>query len=228
MKGNFENAPNSTVHTAGEELPERIKNLVFFLGIGGLLFVPVFKTVTHLPPYIGMLVSLAMLWVVTEYLNNHKYPGKESYSCARVLEKIDSSSILFFLGILLSVAGLESMGFLNMFAQVLTRIFEGNIYSMNLSIGILSFVVDNVPLIAASTGMFPLSVFPTDHSFWIFLSYCGGIGGNILIISSAAGIAAMGMEKIDFGWYLKKISFWALVGFLAGAGTFILLDKFVF
>jgi Na+/H+ antiporter NhaD/arsenite permease-like protein len=226
MKGNFEFPAKNVIKK--DHLPDRIKNLVFFLGIGGLLFVPVFKSVTHLPPFIGMLISLAMLWMVTEYLNNHKYPGKESYSCAKILEKIDTSSILFFLGILLAVSGLQSMGFLKMFADGLTNAFDGNIYNMNISIGILSSIIDNVPLIAGAMGMFPLSVFPPDHSFWIFLSYCGGTGGNMLIIGSAAGVAAMGMEKIDFIWYLKKISIWALIGFFAGAGTFILLDKFVF
>jgi Na+/H+ antiporter NhaD/arsenite permease-like protein len=175
-----------------------------------------------------MLVSLSVLWVVTEYLNNHKYPGKESYSCAKLLKKIDTSSILFFLGILLSVSGLQSMGYLNMFAHELTTIFNGNIYSMNICIGILSAIIDNVPLIAGTMGMFPLSVYPTDHSFWTFLCYCGGTGGNMLIIGSAAGVVAMGMEKIDFIWYLKKISIWALIGFIAGAGTFILFEMFVF
>ena len=227
MKGNFVRHQSDVIETKSE-LPDRVKNFVFFLGVGGLLFVPVFKYITHLPPFIGMLVSLSVLWVVTEYLNNHRYPGKESYSCAKLLRKIDTSSILFFLGILLSVSGLQSMGYLNMFAGELTTFFNGNIYNMNICIGILSAIIDNVPLIAGTMGMFPLSVYPTDHSFWLFLSFCGGTGGNMLIIGSAAGIAAMGMEKIDFIWYVKKITIWALIGFFAGAATFILFDMFVF
>ena len=226
MKGHFEHH-ESHANGAPYEIPVKIRNFVFILGIGGLLFVPVFKGITHLPPFLGMLISLAVIWLVTEYLNR-KYPGKESFSCAKVLTKIDTPSILFFLGILLSVAGLQSMGYLSMFATGLTHAFEGNIYNMNLCIGIVSSIIDNVPLIAGAMGMFPLSVYPTDHSFWLFLTYCGGTGGNMLIIGSAAGIVAMGMEKIDFVWYLKKISFWGFIGFFAGAGTFMLLDKFVY
>jgi len=226
MKGNFECHEKHPVG-ASWEIPAKIKNFIFILGIGGLLFVPVFKGITHLPPFLGMLISLAVIWLVTEYLNR-KYPGKESFSCAKVLTKIDTPSILFFLGILLSVAGLQSMGYLGMFATGLTHAFDGNIYNMNICIGMISSIIDNVPLIAGAMGMFPHSVYPTDHSFWLFLTYCGGTGGNMLIIGSAAGIAAMGMEKIEFIWYLKKISIWALIGFFAGAGTFILLDRFLF
>jgi Na+/H+ antiporter NhaD/arsenite permease-like protein len=226
MKGNFERPANNTT-IALRGIPPKIRNLVLILGVGGLLFVPVFKSITHLPPYIGMLCSLSVLWLVTSRLH-HKYTTRGYFSCSKVLERIDSGSILFFLGILLAVAGLESMGYLSMFANGFSQIFDGNIYSMNLCIGLFSAIIDNVPLVAGTMGMFPLSVFPTDHSFWTFLSYCGGTGGNMLIISSAAGIAAMGMEKIDFIWYFKKISLWALIGFLAGAGTFIVLDKFVF
>jgi len=226
MKGNFEHSEN---HTTGApyDIPKKIKNFVFILGVGGLLFVPIFKSITHLPPVFGMLFSLAVVWLVTEFLNR-KYPGRESFSCAKILSKIDTPSILFFLGILLSVAGLQSMGYLNMFANELTHTFHGNIYIINITIGILSAIIDNVPLIAGAMGMFPHSVYPVDHSFWLFLTYCGGTGGNLLIIGSAAGIAAMGMEKIDFLWYLKKITIWALIGFFAGAGTFILFDIFVF
>jgi len=226
MKGNFEHYENRAVG-APYEIPVKIRNFVFILGVGGLLFVPVFKGITHLPPFLGMMFSLAVVWMVTEYLSR-KYPGRESFSCASILTKIDTPSILFFLGILLSVSGLQSMGYLSMFSKELTHFFNGNIYDMGLAIGMISSIVDNVPLIAGVMGMFPLSEYPTDHSFWIFLTYCGGTGGNLLIIGSAAGIAAMGMEKIEFIWYLKKISLWALIGFLAGAGTFILFDKFVF
>jgi len=226
LKGNFENNGQNVV-TRPDEIPPRMRDFVFFLGLGGLLFVPVFKTMTHLPPFIGMLISLAIIWSSTEHLNR-KYKLKESYSCAKLLMQIDTPSILFFLGILLSVAGLQSMGFLHLFANVLTNTFNGNIYSMNLCIGLVSTIIDNVPLFAGAIGMYPLDVFPTDHDFWVFLSYCAGIGGNMLIIGSAAGVAIMGMEKIDFFWYIRKISLGALLGFLAGAGTFILLNTFVF
>ena len=225
MKGNFEH-PVTDNMDENRDVNRKIKNLVFFLGIGGLLFVPVFKTITHLPPFVGMLSSLSILWLVTARLH-YRY-SERSFSCAKVLERIDTSSILFFLGVLLAVAGLHSMGYLSMLAKGLTHTFDGNIYNMGMCIGMISSVIDNVPLVAGAMGMYPLEVYPTDHSFWMFLSYCVGSGGNILIISSAAGIAAMGMEKIEFVWYIKKISLWALLGFFAGAGTFILLDKFIF
>ena len=225
MKGDFERPATNTI-IGNYEIPAKIRNLVLLLGLGGLLFVPVFKTITHLPPFVGMLFSLSVLWFVTARLH-HRY-SERSFSCAKILEKIDTSSILFFLGILLAVAGLQSMGYLSMLATGLTQVFDGNYYTMNLSIGMLSAVIDNVPLLAGVIGMYPLSAFPTDHSFWLFLSYCVGSGGNMLIISSAAGVAAMGMEKIEFMWYLKKISLWAFIGFLSGAGTFVLLNKFVF
>jgi len=225
VKGDFERLIVNTNDTS-REIPAKIRNFVFFLGVGGLLFVPVFKTITHLPPFVGMLFSLSILWFATARLH-YKY-SKNVFSCAKILGKIDTSTILFFLGILLAVAGLESMGYLAMFATGLSNAFDGNIYSLNLCIGMISAIVDNVPLVAGTIGMFPLSVYPTDHDFWIFLSYCVGAGGNILIISSAAGVAAMGLERIDFFWYLKKITIWALIGFFAGAGAFMLLNRFVY
>jgi Na+/H+ antiporter NhaD/arsenite permease-like protein len=202
--------------------------LLFFLSIGALLFVPVFKTLTHLPPYLGMLFGLGVLWVTTEILHRNK-PEKErhSFSVAGVLQKIDTPSILFFLGILIAVAGLQSAGHLQMLATYLdTHI--GNFYLVNLVIGTLSAVVDNVPLVAGAMGMYDLSVYPVDHPFWEFLAYCAGTGGSMLIIGSAAGVAVMGMEKIDFIWYLKKISMWALLGYLSGALAFYLLNTYLF
>ena len=225
MKGNFERPANHVTESL-RPIPARVKYSILFLGIGGLLFVPVFKSITHLPPFIGMLCSLAVLWLVTARIH-YRYSGGQ-FSVSKVLERIDTSSILFFLGVLLGVAGLQSMGYLSMFATGMTKTFADNIYNMNICIGLLSSVVDNVPLVAGAIGMFPLSEFSTDHSFWLFLSYCVGFGGNILIISSAAGVAAMGMENIEFLWYLKRFSLLSLLGFFAGAGTFILLDKFVF
>jgi Na+/H+ antiporter NhaD/arsenite permease-like protein len=225
MKGNFER-PDSANPDATREIPGKIKYAVFIVGIGGLLFVPVFKTITDLPPFVGMLCSLAILWLFTARLH-HRFAGG-LFSVSKILERIDTSSILFFLGILMGVAGLQSMGYLSMAAKGLTGVFEGNIYSMNLCIGLISSIIDNVPLVAGAIGMYPLSVYPTDHIFWLFLSYCVGIGGNILIISSASGVVAMAMEKIEFMWYVKKISLLAFLGFVFGAGAFILLNLFVF
>ncbi|MCL1850165.1 MAG: sodium:proton antiporter NhaD [Bacteroidetes bacterium] len=226
MKGEFERPPANHTAESLRPIPPIVKYSVFILGIGGLLFVPVFKSITNLPPFIGMLCSLAVLWLITARIH-YRYSGG-SFSVSTILEKIDSSSILFFLGVLLGMAGLQSMGYLGMFAKGLTHVFADNIYSMNICIGIISSVIDNVPLVAGAIGMFPLSEYATDHSFWLFLSYCVGFGGNLLIISSAAGVAAMGIEKIEFIWYLKRFTPWALLGFFAGAGTFILLDVFVF
>ena len=225
IKGNFE-TPNNTVDNTIHKPSARIRNFIFSLGIGGLLFVPVFKTITHLPPFIGMLFSLSVLWLVTARL--HQKYFKRTFSCAKILEKIGTSTILFFLGILLAVAGLQSMGYLSMLATGLSQAFNNDVYSLDICIGVISSIVDNVPLVAGTMGMFPLSLFPTDHDFWIFLSYCVGAGGNILVVGSAAGVAAMGLEKIDFIWYLKNITIWALIGFFAGVGTFILLNKFVY
>ena len=192
------------------------RNLVFFTGIGSLLFVPIFRTITHLPPYIGILGGLGILWVMTEIMHRSKNEEyKPKLTVAGVLRKIDSSTILFFLGILLAVAALESAGHLALLADVLDK-HIGNLYVINTIIGLLSSVVDNVPLVAGAMGMYG-SAFPTDHYFWEMLAYCAGTGGSILIIGSAAGVAVMGMEKIDFIWYLKKISLWALLGYLGGA-----------
>ncbi len=229
MKGDIAN-PSSQANIIDSEkvvLPRKISLLIFCIGIGGLLFVPVFKSVTHLPPYLGMLLSLSVLWIVTELLH-YKHPQRRAYTCTSIISRIDTPSILFFLGILLAVAGLQSMGHLNLLAQTLDKTFQGDIYVINILIGLFSSVIDNVPLVAGAIGMYPLSVYPTDHSFWEFLAYCAGTGGSILIIGSAAGVAVMGMEKIDFIWYLKKISLWALLGYFCGAGTFYLLQMLFF
>jgi Na+/H+ antiporter NhaD/arsenite permease-like protein len=225
MRGDFERPTNNSVESL-RPIPAIVKYSVLILGIVGLLFVPVFKSITNLPPFIGMLCSLAILWLFTARIH-YRYSGG-AFSVSTILEKIDTSSILFFLGVLLGVAGLESMGYLSMFANGLTSAFADNIYNMNICFGMISGIVDNVPLVAGTIGMFPLSEYATDHSFWLFLSYCVGFGGNLLIISSAAGVAAVGMEKIEFLWYLKRFTPWTLVGFFAGAGAFMLLDWFVF
>ena len=205
------------------------RNLIFFLGVAGLLFVPVFKTLTHLPPFMGMMLSLGVLWLVTEIIHRSKNKAdKSQLSVIGVLRKIDTASVLFFLGILLAVAGLQSAGHLAVMAQNLNEWFGGDIYAINIVIGLLSAIVDNVPLVAGSMGMYEVTTagaFAQDGVFWQFLAFCAGTGGSALIIGSAAGVAAMGLEKIDFVWYLKKISILALLGYFAGAGTYILMQS---
>lgn len=199
------------------------RNLVFYGGIFLLLLVPVFKTVTHLPPFMGMLFSLGILWIATDLLHRKKeLTVYQSLSAAHALSRIDIPSIMFFLGILLSVGALGATGVLESAASQLEKSI-GNIDIIVLIIGLLSAIVDNVPLVAAGMKMYPLSSYPLDHILWEFLAYCAGTGGSILIIGSAAGVAAMGMEKINFGWYLRKVSFPALVGYFAGAGVYLLL-----
>jgi len=206
------------------------RNLIFFLGLAGLLFVPIFKTVTHLPPFMGMMLSLGVMWAVTEVIHSSKNREDKSHlSVIGVLRKVDTASVLFFLGILLAVAGLQSAGHLAVMAGSLNDAFDGNIYAINIVIGLLSSIVDNVPLVAGSMGMYEVAaagVFAQDGVFWQFLAFCAGTGGSALIIGSAAGVAVMGLEKIDFVWYLKKISILALIGYFAGAGTYILMQSF--
>ena len=204
------------------------RNLIFIMGVGGLLFVPIFKTMTHLPPYLGMLGSLSILWITTELLHKKiEDEHKEHFTVVGVLKRIDVPSILFFLGILLAVSALQSIGHLELLATTLDENI-GNLSLITIIIGLLSSVVDNVPLVAGAMGMYDLTTFPTDHYFWEMLAYCAGTGGSILIIGSAAGVAVMGMEKIDFIWYLKKISLWALIGYIAGALAYIVMDIYIF
>jgi len=213
------------------------RRLVFFLGISLLLFVPIFKTYTNLPPYMGMMFGLGVLWVFTEIIHkNKKYEVKSELSVVGVLRKIDLVSVLFFLGILIAISSLQSAGQLNAVASFLDEKI-GNIYAVNMVIGLLSAVVDNVPLVAAAMGMYPIEVlqnipaeelsyasfFVQDGHFWEFLAYCAGTGGSALIIGSAAGVAVMGMERIDFLWYLKKMSLLAIAGYLAGAIYYIIV-----
>ncbi len=198
------------------------RKLVFFLGLGVLLFVPVFKTLTHLPPFMAILLGLGVIWIITEMVHSEKdKEDKDFLTVVYALRKIDTPSILFFLGILISISALESTGLLKSAAVWLTQNI-GNESIIVLSIGLLSAVVDNVPLVAASQGMYDLTQYPPDHFFWEFIAYCTGTGGSILIIGSAAGVAAMGMERIDFFWYLKRISLLALLGYFAGAMVYIL------
>jgi Na+/H+ antiporter NhaD/arsenite permease-like protein len=201
------------------------RNVVFFSGLAVLLFVPIFKTITHLPPYMGILFGLGVLWVITEFLHN----GKESQnrkllSVAQALRNIDVPSILFFLGILLAISALESTHLLERLARFMEQ-QVGNQSLIIILIGLLSAIVDNVPLVAATMGMYDLNTHPTDSYLWEFIAYCAGTGGSILIIGTAAGVAAMGIEKINFYWYLKNIGGLAALGYLAGAGAYILQEQ---
>jgi len=204
------------------------RNLIFYMGVSGLLFVPIFKTITHLPPYVGMLLSLGVLWLTTEIIHKSKNQEQKSQlSVIGVLKKVDVPTIFFFLGILLAVASLQSAGQLDIVAAYLDKTFNGNIYIINVIIGLLSSIVDNVPLVAGAMGMYeiaPMGDFAVDGKFWEFLAYCAGTGGSVLIIGSAAGVAVMGILKIDFIWYVKNISLLALMGYLAGAATYFLMQ----
>ena len=206
------------------------RNFVFFAGVGGLVFVPIFKTITHLPPFMGMMLSLGVLWLITDIIHRRKPSDtRHELSVLGVVRKIDTPSVLFFLGILLAVASLQSMGQLGDMAVALdnsigTDTKEG-VYIVSIIIGLLSSIVDNVPLVAAAMGMYDITadgLFMQDGIFWQFLAYCAGTGGSALIIGSAAGVAVMGLEKISFGWYLKNISLLAIVGYFAGAAVFII------
>lgn len=199
---------------------------MLFVGIGALIFVPVFKSLTHLPPYVGMMFGLGIVWLVSEYIHPEEdfdEERKHLYSAHTALSRIEMSSILFFLGILLAVAALESVGLLNSLASHLSNSIP-NQDIVVLLLGVFSAIIDNVPLVAASIGMYSE---PLDAKLWHFIAYSAGTGGSMLIIGSAAGVAAMGMERIDFIWYLKNITWLAFLGFIAGAMTFLFLYQFI-
>jgi Na+/H+ antiporter NhaD/arsenite permease-like protein len=223
LKGKVERTEN--IHnTQRKSLPHKEQKIVLFSGITVLILVPVFKTLTNLPPYMGILFGLGVLWIITEVLHRSKdEENKHNLSVVQALRKVDTSTILFFLGILIAIAAMQSTGILASLANLMAEKI-GNISTIVISIGLLSAVVDNVPLVAAAQGMYDLAQYPTDHFFWEFLAYCAGTGGSALIIGSAAGVAAMGMERITFFWYLKKISWLALIGFFSGAMIYILQD----
>ena len=211
---------------------------MLFLGLGMIVSVPIFKTVTHLPPYVGMMFALGIVWLVSEYIHpeeDFSESERHKYSAHKALSRIEISSILFFLGILMAVAGLESLvygvsaageevGTLRYLAEVLQGAIPYEDVVVIL-LGIFSAIIDNVPLVAASIGMYES---PTDSVLWHFIAYSAGTGGSMLIIGSAAGVAAMGMEKIDFIWYLKKIAWLAFVGFAVGAGVYLLFQRVLF
>ncbi|HOZ87193.1 MAG TPA: sodium:proton antiporter NhaD [Bacteroidia bacterium] len=225
LKGNVER-PVQEDQNGHKKLSPRQQSIVFFAGVLILVLVPVFKTITHLPPYMGILLGLGLLWLLTEILHGGKDDeDKHVLSVVYALRKIDTPSVLFFFGILVSIAALQSSGILSGLATWMTQtITDKNL--IGLTFGLLSALVDNVPLVAAVQGMFPLSLYPTDHEFWELLAYCTGTGGSALIIGSAAGVAAMGIEKISFFWYLKKISWLALIGFFSGAVIYIIIQPF--
>ncbi len=223
MKGNVSrpvlSAEDQRDFTTGFE-----RKLILFMGVGALLFVPIFKTVTHLPPYMGMLLGLGVLWVTTELMHKRKVgEDKRRLTVIGILQKVDVPTVLFFLGILSAVASMQSAGQLGLLATWLDEVTNNNIYVINTVIGILSSIVDNVPLVAGAMGMYDIQTvghFAVDGVFWELLALAAGTGGSILIIGSAAGVAAMGMEKIDFIWYMKKISLLAFLGYFAGIATY--------
>ena len=200
------------------------RNIIFWLGVGGLVFVPIFKSITHLPPFMGILLVLGVLWTVTEIF--HHNTSEDDTMAKRVsdlLSRIDLSTIMFFLGILMAVAVLQEIGVLTALGTGLNEVFVGNYYVINGIIGVLSSIVDNVPLVAGCMGMYPVAetgAMAIDGIFWQLLTYCAGVGGSMLIIGSAAGVVVMGLEKITFGWYLKRITWIAFVGYLAGIVTY--------
>lgn len=223
MKGDITNLEKD-LHSNELEISRSDKLTVFVVGIACLLFVPVFKTVTHLPPFMGILFGLGIIWSLTELMHRNKdNDDKKSLTIAGVIRKIDTPSILFFLGILIAVGSLQSAGHLTDMAVYLDENLN-NVYAVNASIGVLSSIVDNVPLVAGAIGMYPLEVYPQDNMFWELLAYCAGTGGSILIIGSAAGVAIMGILKIDFMWYVKNISLLALAGYVAGILTYMVLN----
>lgn len=223
MKGQTFRPEIREVTISREKTTSFERNLILGLGLCALMFVPVFKTITHLPPFMGILFGLGVLWVVTELIHQGKNEeNKGAYSVVHALQKADVPSVLFFLGILISISALQSTGQLSQLASYMDKEI-GNINVIVMSIGLLSSIVDNVPLVAAAMGMYNMETFATDHYFWTFLAYCAGTGGSALIIGSAAGVAAMGMEKIDFFWYLKKITWLALLGYIAGAIVYMLM-----
>ena len=214
------------------------RSALFYLGVGGLIFVPIFKTVTHLPPFVGMLFVLGIIWIYTELMYNKKaLTNGPQNRLSRILQRIDMPTILFFLGILMAVAVLQATGILGSMADWLDEKVH-NIYIINVLLGCISSIIDNVPLVAAAMGMYEIVPFDQvpdllavsdiyrlnfvqDGGFWLLLSYCAGVGGSMLIIGSAAGVVVMGLEKMNFGWYLKHISWLALLGYLAGAAILI-------
>jgi len=231
LSGKFEkenNLPKAEV----SQFTKVQRDIIFWLGVGGLIFVPIFKTITHLPPFMGILLVLGILWTTTEIFH---YNTAEDDTMAKrvsdIMSKIDLSTIMFFLGILMAVAVLQEVGVLTMLGKGLDTTFEGNHYLVTGIIGVLSSIVDNVPLVAGCMGMYPVQAtgdLAVDGIFWQLLAYCAGVGGSMLIIGSAAGVVVMGLEKITFGWYMKKVTWIVFVGYLAGIFIYWLEKTFLF
>ena len=229
-------AQSETEATELGEFGSKQRKTVFVVGVGGLCFVPIFKSITHLPPFVGIMLVLGVLWTVTELFYRHLHRTKgDGVSFAKrvtnLLSRIDISTILFFLGILMAVACLQEIGILMNLGKSLNTIFDENHYAVTGIIGVLSSIVDNVPLVAGSMGMYPIQAagdMAVDGIFWQLLAYCAGVGGSMLIIGSAAGVIVMGLEKITFGWYMKKITWIAFVGYLAGILSYYIIRTYIF
>lgn len=224
-----------SAETAAGDLTERQRKAVFWIGVGGLMFVPVFKSITHLPPFVGILLVLGVLWTTTELFYSHLQHGHDTEGTQKrvtnLLSRVDMSTILFFLGILMAVSCLAEVGVLAAMGDGLNTIFDGNHYLVTGIIGVLSSIVDNVPLVAGCMGMYPVAAagdMAVDGIFWQLLAYCAGVGGSMLIIGSAAGVVVMGLEKITFGWYMKRITWIAFVGYIAGIVSYYFIRTFVF
>ena len=224
-----------SAETSAGDLTERQRKAVFWIGVGGLMFVPVFKSITHLPPFVGILLVLGVLWTTTELFYSHLQHGHDTEGTQKrvtnLLSRVDMSTILFFLGILMAVSCLAEVGVLTAMGDGLNTIFEGNHYLVTGIIGVLSSIVDNVPLVAGCMGMYPVAAagdMAVDGIFWQLRAYCAGVGGSMLIIGSAAGVVVMGLEKITFGWYMKRITWIAFVGYLAGIISYYFIRTFVF
>ena len=235
LKGKLTFTEEQAYSFQASSLTTKQRKTIFFLGVGGLIFVPIFKSITHLPPFIGILLVLGVLWTVTEVfyarLQEEEEQGAMQKRVTDMLSRIDMSTILFFLGILMAVACLETIGVLTALGKGLDVAFEGNHYLVTGIIGVLSSIVDNVPLVAGCMGMYPVQAvgdMAVDGIFWQLLAYCAGVGGSMLIIGSAAGVVVMGLEKITFGWYLKRITWIAFVGYIAGIICYWALRTFIF
>ena len=227
-------SPDTPVETEEQELGHRQRAAVFCIGVGGLMFVPVFKGITGLPPFVGIMLVLSVLWITTELFYRSLATSYEAHGTKKrvvnLLHRIDMSTILFFLGILMAVASLEQTGVLTTIGKGLNVAFDGNHYAVTGIIGVLSSIVDNVPLVAGCMGMYPVA--PTgdmavDGIFWQLLAYCAGVGGSMLIIGSAAGVVVMGLEKITFGWYMKHVSWIAALGYVGGIFCYWIIRTFI-
>jgi Na+/H+ antiporter NhaD/arsenite permease-like protein len=218
LKGNFAHIKHEK-----ESQIEPMGTTIFWLGIGALMFVPILKIVTGLPPFMGIIFGLGILWLFTDIVHS-RYEDRSHLLVPNVMTRIDVSSVLFFLGILLSIDALHTAGLLDDLANWMNHTI-GNLDVIAIAIGLVSAVVDNVPLVAAAMGMYDLNQYPTDSNFWNLIAYCAGTGGSILVIGSAAGVAFMGLEKVQFFWYMRRVGFAALVGYFAGIGIFKLIGE---